>query len=690
MFIIGLFLFIFALTIKGILTILKYLLFVLVGCSQLIAQERLDTFDIPTVEVKVTKLKTDNPPYAASVINIANNTYQSTSINELTNQFSGLFSLSPNNFAQDTRLSSRGFGARSAFGVRGIKIITDDLPDSSPDGQAQLDNIDFASIKKIELLRGPHAGMYGNNSGGVLNIYTTDLDKPTSIEASYKIGSYNFNQLRLVGNLNREKIKACVTYNNTNVKGFREWSEFKNNIINGIIRYDINKSSSLKLIINFLESPIANDAGAVNLGELSKGRALARDKNLQYKAGESVSQSKFGLVYKLNFKNQSQLIVKNYYIDRAFNNKLPFTSSGAVNINRSLYGNSIEYLFNFKISKIAFINQIGLEHDNQNDRRVLSKNLNGTVGSDPGIYPQNEIFINKAAYFLTNINWNSKWSTNINVRYDNITTKVESPSILTEGSNKKIDNINYSFSLNYKANKNTSIAAIKSTGFESPTLNELSNNPNSQSGFNTNLYPMTSDNSELNIKGRFSNKLVAQFSVFHIASKNEITAYELAGQNGRSYYRNAGSTERNGLELEIKWQISDILSATSNYTYSDFKYGNFLTFNNNNLPGLPKHMAFVNMQVSPLKNLNISLENKYISSIFLNDANTDKSEAYIETNLRTKYEFTKTKYQVDIFGGLNNLLNQNYYSNLRINATGGRYYEAAPGRNFYLGLGIKL
>ncbi len=650
-----------------------------------------DTFlDLPEFEVKVAKLKLSSPPYSVSSINVVPLVNQGTSVNDYLYSLPGIFTLSANNFAQDTRLSSRGFGARSAFGVRGIKIITDDLPDSSPDGQAQLDNIDFGALSKIELLRGPHAGLYGNNSGGVLNIYTADLDQPSSTEVSYRLGSYGFQQWRAGANYKGNNFKSSFSFNNTRIDGYRSWSKFKNTIVNGILQYDIDTFHFLKIILNHVNSPVANDPGGVNLEELSNGRKLARDKNVQFEAGERVLQSKAGLIYSFTHnEGKNKLIVKSYFIKRKFENKLPFENNGAVSIDRQLYGFSLDYLFNFKLLKRKFVNQIGFEYDDQNDWRRQFTNTNGNIGTKG--FDQNEYFKSKATYLLTNVKLTDKWSANLNLRNDGIESKAIDNFIANgdQSGEKNIKNFNYSISIERVINKSLTLVGIKSTGFESPTLNELSNNPGNIGGFNTGLQAMNSNNSEINGKIKISNKFVGQVSLFNITSKNEITAYELPGQNGRSYYRNAGATNRKGLEVEGQYQLTKYLISTFNYTWSNFKYGNYLTFNNKFLPGLSRHMAYFNLTVKPLKNTLLIFENRFVSKMYLNDANTDITKAFVESNVKLKYSYTTNKTSIHFYTGLNNFFNQNYFSNLRINAAGSRYFETAQPFNIYFGCAVQ-
>jgi iron complex outermembrane recepter protein len=646
--------------------------------------------ELAPVEVSVTKLKKSGTPYSVGSIKIDPNLHQGTSINELTNQFSGLFTLSPNNYAQDARLSSRGFGARSAFGIRGIKIITDDLPDSSPDGQAQLDNIDFGSITSLELLRGPHAGIYGNNSGGVLNIYTTKDFDQKYFDIGYKKGTYGLNILNTGCQFSINKIGIALKYNYTDYDGYRQWSLYKNHIANAIVNYPINEFQSVKLILNYTNNPTAQDPGAINNDELVKqGRILARDRNLLFQAGENVSQSKIGFIYKYATSSKSNLVFKNYFIDRSFENKLPFENNGAVSIARTILGSTLAYDFSFLIKGLKFTNHTGIDYERQKDNRKQFQNLKGIKGIIG--FDQNEIFANNAVYFLSNIELNSKLNLNANMRYDNIKIEAQDLFLTDENQSGKmaLSNFNYAFSLDYKVNKSLGIGIIHSSGFESPTLNELSNNPSLLGGFNADLKPMKSKNLELNLKAKHKNNKF-QLSGFYINTESEITAYELPMQNGRSFYRNAGNTTRTGIEIESFIKLNTLFNFNMNYTFSNFKYKAFLTFNGKKLPGLPDHMFNAIIAITPYKSLKINLENRYIGSIYVNDANSETVKNYFESNIKCNYLLSIKTNEITFLGGINNVFNQTYFSNLRINAASGRYYESAPDRNVYIGFNIRI
>ena len=167
------------------------------------AQNTSQTSTITLEEVSLSASKFDTPrsvlPFSLSVINLKDvqALHQQLSLQEYLGAVPGLFSLNANNYAQDLRISIRGFGARAAFGIRGIKIIVDGIPETTPDGQGQLDNLPLGLLQNIEVLRGPSASLYGNASGGVLSLNTVDRLEGESVRFRSTLGAFGLQSYKL-------------------------------------------------------------------------------------------------------------------------------------------------------------------------------------------------------------------------------------------------------------------------------------------------------------------------------------------------------------------------------------------------------------------------------------------------------------------------------------------------------------
>ena len=662
----------------------------LIYCSVIHSQNEDTTYSIMPIEITALKNKKSNTAFSVSKIDssLISKT-PAFSINEHLNNVAGIFSMSAFNFSQDSRISSRGFGSRAAFGIRGIKIIVDDIPSSTPDGQAQLDDIDFSMLNNIELVRGPSAGLYGNSSGGVLSLNSTVINNEKSFNVKTVIGSYGRKQFLAGINIGNEKAGFSFNFNRSVLDGYRYWSEYENNILT--LRGRINVGGKGKITANFsyLSNPVANDPGAVNEEELTLGRKLPRDRNEFYRTREIVKQLKSSLLYDYKITEGFSLKAKTYLIKRNFENFLPFENAGAVTIDRLFTGASVDISKEIKWKNNSLNLLIGSEYENQNDDRKQYTNIRGVRLTNT--FDQTEIFNDFAMYFLSSLKIKEKWNVDLNLRYDNITTEAKDKYFVdgNQSASTSQSVVNPAFAVNYRIKNNISIGSVFSTGFENPTLNELSNNPNGVGGFNADLKPMKSENYELNVKLNAS-KLYVQLAMFRINTTNEIIAFELPNQNGRSYYRNAGSTSRTGIEVELKYDVSKYLKVRTNHTISKFVYDDYLSFNGNDMPGLPQLNSNLNIEYRLKDKVTIFFDNNYISSVMLNDANTFSVPSWVVSNFRANYNLKFYNQAFDIFGGINNLFDQQYFSNLRINAAGNRFYEAAPERNYFFGLSFKF
>src|SRR4051812_3029155 len=118
-------------------------------------------------------------------------------LSESLNRVPGINVQNRQNYAQDLQVSSRGFGARATFGAAGVRLIADGIPATRPDGQGQAATFDLASADRIEVLRGPFSYLYGNSSGGVVQVFTADGVGAPTVDLSGYLGSYDMRKLNL-------------------------------------------------------------------------------------------------------------------------------------------------------------------------------------------------------------------------------------------------------------------------------------------------------------------------------------------------------------------------------------------------------------------------------------------------------------------------------------------------------------
>lgn len=604
---------------------------------------------------------------------------QGTSINDYIQAAPGIFTLSNNNYAQDSRITSRGFGARSSFGIRGIKIWVDDIPETTPDGQSQLDNLDYQLIHSTEILRGPDAALYGNVSGAMIKIYPTPFD---SLKEGVKVrlagGSFGFRQagIQLVPKTDNWKWQFGYAYQGAD--GYRKWSAFSNHI--GNIRGRFQKAGhELKILINGVFNPQSQDPGALNYIEAETNPREARSNNIQYKAGENLHQQRMALIYKKSGAKTYQQL-KAYYLNRRFSNFLAFSTSGWGEIKRKNHGLYYEVGNLLKKGKFSWI--AGADWQYQQDFRSNYDNLQGEKGTLR--LAQNEVYKDLSVYSLNSFQLTPRFRGEVNVRLSAIQTAMED-HFQTDGDQSGIRNIqsfNPSLKLSYQLNRQMSVNFINSTGFESPTLTELSVSPDGKPGFNPALNSSKTRLFEVHFHYGTTTDQSIDIHWFHVSGSNEIIPFEIPSAPGRFYYENSGTSNRKGLELAVKWPLSDKYQLGWNYTYN---YA-FLLNGSDPIPGIPVYVHQIQLMAQPVRKLQLRIDHQLVGKIYLLTNSSSSSTSYIEANIQAGYTLDLAKQALVFNIGLNNLYNAKYYSNIRINATANRFYEPAPPTHFWAGI----
>lgn len=621
----------------------------------------------------------NNAVYTYSTPPLAALLTQGTSINDYIQAAPGVFTLSNNNYAQDSRITIRGFGARSSFGIRGIKIWVDDIPETTPDGQSQLDNLDYQLIYNTEILRGPDAALYGNVSGAMVKIHLTPFD---SLKQGLKIrlagGSYGFRQagFQLVPKTGNWKWQIGYAFQSSN--GYRDWSEFRNHI--GNIRGRFKKGNhELKILINGVLNPRSQDPGALGFSEVKNNPHQARSNNILYKAGENLHQERIGLIYKKTGPTLYHQI-KAYYLNRQFSNFLAFTTSGLGEIKRKNHGIYLETGNLPQSKKITWI--LGADWQFQQDFRSNYDNLEGEKGNLR--LAQNEMYRDFSLYSLNSVRLSSKWRGELNMRMSFIQTEMEDHFQMDgdQSGARNIHSFNPALKFTYQLSKQMSANIIGSTGFESPTLTELSVAPNGIPGFNTALSSSNTRLYEVHLHYGTTNHKYIDIHLFHISGSNEIIPNEIQVSPGRFYYENSGVSQKRGYEISVKWPILDRCHLLWNFTKNLMFWDN----EKNPLPGIPNYFHQVQLLAEPVNHLKLRLDHQFVGNVYLRSGSEEATSSYVEANFQASYTLD-AEYQDIVFNlGLNNIYNAVYSSNIRINASNGRYYEPAPPINFWAGI----
>lgn len=606
----------------------------------------------------------------------------------------GLFAQNPDNFAQDLRISIRGFGARAAFGIRGIRLVVDGIPESTPDGQADVDNLDVGAMRRVEVLRGSAASMYGNAAGGVINLQTENADEMPLIEGQITAGSYGFRSYRLKSGLKKGKFQYVLVGTHNRSEGYRERSQMQSSILNLKLKYDFDSLTSLSLLANYGSGPIANDPGGLTASQATENRRQVHPNNLRFVAGEAVTQGRVGITFEKKI-GKSLFYARAFGTQRDFENFLAFQAAGAGTIHRVFSGVSVQYQFTQDVGILGFRFRVGTDLENQADTRRRYDNLTGTRGRVT--FDQVESFRNLASYITQELTY-KKLTLLTSLRSDVIRMEAKD-AFLTDGNQsggREYARLNPTIGLSWEVSPTLNLYTNVGTSFETPTLSELSNNPDGTGGFNPTLNPQEALNTEIGMKLFLRPKVRWDVTLFNVDVQNELVPYQIAGQAGRVFFRNAGSSRRQGIEISFNALLAKGLSLFSNYTFSDFKYRTYQTtagkFDGNTLPGIPRHAAQVELRYFTQKGFFGMGQLRHASAFFADDANATNANGYTLLNLRAGWRWnSNSKTQglaIEPFVGINNVLEAVYFQNIQINAAANRFFEPAQGR-FWFG-GIKI
>ena len=645
------------------------------------------TITLDEIALEAPKLKTSRFVIPASVSSInllpLQEFQQQLSLQEYLRSVPGVFTLNANNYAQDLRISIRGFGSRAAFGIRGIQLIVDGIPETTPDGQGQVDNLPLGLLSRLEVLRGPAASLYGNAAGGVLYLTTLDSLEGESTRWRSALGSYGYQNHQLTSFVGGQKTSALFHINRTLTKGFRTFSGLTQNVFNAKIKHQLSSRSKLNFQLNFTHSPRAEDAGGLKLEETEADSRQARKQNVDYDTFEKISQFKVGMRWEQQWGSQWSLDSYTFYSFRDFYGKLPFENGGIVDLFRNYYGLGTRLNYEQSLSKLTHRWQLGLESSAQRDQRDRYQNLLGAQGNL--VFSQLERFGTLGMSVLDELQW-EKFLVRTGLRFDYQTLGAD-----TVAKGQEYTVLNPSIGLSYTVSAAQRLFVNFSTSFETPTLSELSANPTGGAGLNLDLDPSKAINYELGWKTRGAFAFF-EATGFFIQSTNEILPYELEAFPGRFFYQNAGATRRYGIELAgaFQWKRWDIQASLTQAQYQFKAQDAAEVVDKKSLPGIPNSQAFLQLLYTSPTDWNWMLSGELAGRFYANNSNS----VVIQSFQKVRFQALKTVQvswgELHFLGGINNLLNQTYFDNIRLNAFGGRYYEPAPGRNLYLGVQLNL
>ena len=664
--------------------------------AQVSTQESAAEIDEIIVEATRLTRPLDRVPAAVSVISQDEIQLgrQQLGLDEALTRVPGLFMQNRYNFAQDLRIAIRGFGARSSFGIRGIKILVDGIPETLPDGQGQVDSIDLGATRRIEIIRGPSSSIYGNASGGVVSVTSESAPEIPYVDGRVTLGNYDFRKIQLKAGGQTERMGYFVSLSDSELDGYRAHSEAKNTQFTGRFDFDLGAESHLMTVVNFTDQPISNDPGGINAAQAAADSRSARDRNVTFDAGEALKQSRLGFVYTLPLGERHEITARNYYVWRDFSNKLPFTGGGAVDLQRFFAGGGVNYNYDGAWGDTPSQWIVGVDFDDQDDDRRRFDNDFGTRGALT--FDQNERVTSQGIFVQNELTLSENLELSYGLRYDKLEFDVDDHFLSNgdDSGSRTFDDVSPMLGILVSLSPPLNVYGTVSTAFETPTTTELAN-PSGTGGFNPTLAPQTATNLEVGLRGALGESSSYELAIFQIDVDDELIPFELASSPGRDFFANAGESSRTGLEFQFASALTDRVKLTVSYTYSDFEFERFLDdngndFSGNTIPGTAENVLFGEAVYNHPSGWYGAVDALFVDEQFTNNANTATNDAYTIANLRWGFERAVGSIVLSPYVGLNNLFDERYNANVRINAFGGRYYEPGPERNIYAGVSARF
>ncbi|MGE6581164.1 TonB-dependent receptor family protein [Vreelandella aquamarina] len=651
---------------------------------------------LPTVEVSAPRLAREIYATPAAVSTIEQDAIaqgqQRVRLDESLNRVPGVFLQNRDNFAQGQRISIRGFGARAPFGVRGITVMVDGIPYTLPDGQAQLDAIDLDSAERIEVIRGPSSVLYGNAAGGVIDITTADGRDNPGTRLRMGAGSDGYQKMALQNGGVQGDWSHHISLTALNVDGYREQSSTEKYLLNAKLRRELGSDRALTAIINLLDNPRSEDPGALNAREVAEGRDQAAPNSLALDAGQTVDQQLIGLQYEDLSAGEGELYLKGFIAQRDFEQQLPFVGSSRLGYQRDYMGASAEYHHEVTLGNLPLNYIVGVDAARQKDDRFRNDvNPQGAVGepladetqtaTSTGVFAQGDLALSE---LLT---------LSLGTRFDRVDLDVDDDFAADgdQSGQRTFNEWSGSAGLSYRYRPQHQAYINTGTAFETPTFSEFANPAGG--GFNPSVEPQKAWNREVGLRG-YIEPLALDYDValFSVRVRDELVPYD---EGGRTFYQNAGDTKRDGVELALGWQLADQWRLDSALTLARYEFDEFATpserFDGNRIPGLPEQTWVNQLTWENLDERFATLETEYVGDLVADNANETSVDSYWLVNLRVGDGWQLSQQtRLSAYVGLRNLLDEEHYSNVRLNGTFGRFYEPAPGRSVYGGVELSF
>jgi iron complex outermembrane recepter protein len=626
----------------------------------------------------------------------------------------GVIARDRQNYAQDLQLSIRGFGARSTFGVRGVRVYVDGIPATMPDGQGQLSHIDLGSAGRIELLRGPFSALYGNSSGGVLQVFTEPGEGPPTVTMGAAVGSSGLVRPELRASGATPGLRYTVSASRFSWDGWRDHSGARRDLANARLDVRGGEDKQWTIVANTVDIR-ADDPLGLSRAQFQADPRGADPAALAFDTRKTVRQTQLGVVHELRLTGSQQLRLMVYAGERGTTQfqsipiapqANPLHPGGVIGLGRTYGGADLRWIWRTNLLDAPLELVGGLSYDTMGEHRQGWQNFVGTtLGVQGALRRDEDNRVDNLDPYLQGV-WKfaPRWTLTAGVRHS--TVRFSSSDHYIVGVNgDDSGRVQYRASLPvaalmYALSPQVHVYGSWGRGFETPTLNELAYRPDGTAGLNFALRPSRSTNAEVGLKGRHAlgGDWRSEWSaaLFQVDTSDEIVTRTNSG--GRSTFQNAGSTRRRGLELE--WSAADEAGWLVQFaqTWLDARYAQAFGSCSgtpcvpatvpagNRIPGTARAIAAAEVAWRPARGWGGGVEWRSSSQVFVNDANSDAAPGFTTVAVHAGYVFQVNRWTMSATARIDNLFDQRYAGSVIVNEGNARYFEPAPGRNYTLKL----
>ncbi|MBB1162570.1 TonB-dependent receptor family protein [Aquariibacter albus] len=633
----------------------------------------------------------------------------------------GLTVANRSNYAQDLQINSRGFGARSSFGVRGIRLYTDGIPASMPDGSGQVSHFDLAGAQRIEVLRGPFSALYGNSSGGVISLFSAPV-RERYLQLDGDVGDDGTRQVRATLQTPLSDtpgrgfdLRASVSKFETD--GFRPQSQAERTLANVRLGWT-GAQDTVAVQLNHIDQPADDPLGLTRAAfdaDPYQTATVALPQDAPGQAGrfntrKTVKQTQIGASWRHRFEAAGPLqesAVTAYTGTREvrqFQSIPPATQAaatspgGVIDFERDYFGLDARLAFRWTLAgerRASLV--VGAAHESAEDDRRGFRNFIGT-GATQQLGVLGELRRDETnrvtttdVYAQGELELSARWSATFGLRSGEVKFRSRDRYIVPgNGDDSGSTSDRYTnpvAALQFRATPTLNLYLSAGQGFESPTLNELAYR-SSGSGFNSELKAQESTQVELGAKWRPAGTgLSVDAALFSAKTENEIGV--LSNTGGRSVFQNVGDTTRRGAEVAAAWQISRALRSTLALTWLHATYDDSVgsVVAGNRIAGTSPRSAFAELAWRPLasERTELATEVLFRDKVAVNDANSDFAGAWSTVAVRAQHIIPLAgRSRVELLARVDNLFGREYAGSVIVNEGNSRFFEPGAPRTWLL------